>query len=103
MPVEFEFVPFSIALGNGFVIVKGTSFPELAQRFVNLTLDGEHQMGMVRRFKYPPSNRNVKLPAELERIKVGEGQLEQSARLDWKKINDHRGAYLERWNKEVLG
>ncbi len=103
VPVGFEFVPYSIALGNGFVVVKGTSFPELAQRFVNLTLDGENQMGMVRRFKYPPSSRNVKLPAEFERIEVTEGQLEQSARLDWKKINDHRGAYLERWNKEVLG
>lgn len=103
VPVEFGFVPYSIALGNGFTVVKGTAFPELAQRFVNLTLDGENQMGMVRRFKYPPSNRKVKLPSDLARVQVSEGQLEQSARLDWKKINDHRGAYLERWNKEVLG
>ena len=36
-------------------------------------------------------------------MRVPEKELAQTARLDWKKINDHRSAYLDRWNKEVLG
>ena len=50
-----------------------------------------------------PASRKAKLPPELERVRVPEKELSQAARLDWKKINDHRSAYLDRWNKEVLG
>ena len=31
-----------------------------------------------------------------------EKDLARAVQLDWKKINDHRSANLERWNKEVL-
>jgi putative spermidine/putrescine transport system substrate-binding protein len=103
VPVVIEYVDKSIALGAGFVVAKGTAFPEAAQRFVNETLDERYQLGMSRQFKYPPTNRTIKLPPDLERIRVTERELEKTASLDWKKINDHRSAYLERWNKEVLG
>ena len=102
-PVALEYVPQSIALGAGFVIVKGTMMGDLAQRFVNETLDEKNQIEMTRLFKYPPASRKAKLPLELERVRVPEKELAQTARLDWKKINDHRSAYLDRWNKEVLG
>ena len=102
-PVALEYVPQSIALGAGFVIIKGTTMGDLAQRFVNETLDEKNQIEMTRLFKYPPASRKAKLPPELERVRVPEKELTQTARLDWKKINDHRSAYLDRWNKEVLG
>lgn len=102
-PVAIEYVPNAIALGAGFVIVKGTTMGDLAQRFVNDTLDGQNQIEMTRLFKYPPASRKARLPADLERVRVPEKELAHTARLDWKKINDHRSAYLDRWNKEVLG
>jgi putative spermidine/putrescine transport system substrate-binding protein len=102
-PVGIEYVPNAIALGAGFVIVKGTAMGDLAQRFVNDTLDAQNQIEMTRLFKYPPASRKAKLPPDLERVRVPEKELAQAARLDWKKINDHRSAYLDRWNKEVLG
>jgi putative spermidine/putrescine transport system substrate-binding protein len=102
VPVAVEYVENAIALGAGYVVAKGTAFPELAQRFVNDTLDERYQLGMTRLFKYPPANTRIKLPAEVERVRVSEAELNRSAALDWKKINGHRGAYLERWNKEVL-
>jgi ABC-type thiamine transport system substrate-binding protein len=76
---------------------------DLAQRFVNETLDEKNQIEMTRLFKYPPASRKAKLPPELERVRVPEKELSQTVRLDWKKINDHRSAHLDRWNKEVLG
>jgi putative spermidine/putrescine transport system substrate-binding protein len=103
LPVAIEYVENSVAAGAGFLIMKGTAFPEVAQRFVNDTLDERYQLGMARMFKYTPTSRKITLPPDLERARVAERELERTARLDWKKINDHRGAYLERWNKEVLG
>ena len=102
-PVALEYVSQSIALGAGFVIIKETTMGDLAQRFVNETLDEKNQIEMTRLFKYPPASRKAKLPPDLERVRVPEKELAQTARLDWKKINDHRSAYLDRWNKEVLG
>lgn len=103
VPIGFEYVQGSIAAGTGFVIVKGTAFPEVAQRFVNDTLDERYVVEMARRFKLAPTNPRAKLPADLERIRVTEKDLERHVSLDWRKINQHRSAYLERWNKEILG
>jgi putative spermidine/putrescine transport system substrate-binding protein len=102
VPLDFEYVTNSIALGAGFVIVNGTAFPEIAQRFVNRTLEGEYQLGIARVFKYPPTNRTIQMPPDLDRIRVPDGKLDEAAHLDWKRINNHRSEYLERWNKEVL-
>ncbi len=102
-PVAIEYVDNSIALGAGFAIIKGTTMGDTAQRFVNDTLDDRNQLEMTRLFKYPPASRRAQLPPDLERVRVPEQALGRTARLDWKKINDFRSAYLDRWNKEVLG
>jgi len=54
-------------------------------------------------FKYPPASKKAKLPPDLERVRVPDRDLAHAVKLDWKKINDFRSAYLDRWNKEVLG
>ena len=102
-PVAIEYVPNAIALGAGFVIVKGTSLQEAANGFVNETLDPQYQLEMTKLFKYPPASRRAKLPADLERVRVPDKELGHTVKLDWKKINDSRSANLDRWNKEVLG
>jgi putative spermidine/putrescine transport system substrate-binding protein len=102
-PVGIEYVDNAIALGAGFVIIKGTTLSDIAQRFINDTLDDRFQLEMTRLFKYPPASRRATLPPDLERVRVPERELGRTARLDWKKINDHRSTYLDRWNKEVLG
>ena len=102
-PVAIEYVPNAIALGAGFVIVKGTAMLEAAHGFVNETLDAKNQLEMTKLFKYPPASRKATLPPDLERVRVSDKELTQGVKLDWKKINDFRSAYLDRWNKEVLG
>src|SRR5947207_9728949 len=102
-PVAIEYVDNAIALGAGFVIIKGTTMAETAQRFVNDTLDERYQLEMTRLFKYPPASRKAKLPPDLERVRVPDRELARSVKLDWKKVNDSRSANLDRWNKEVLG
>ena len=102
-PVAIEYPANTIALGAGFVIVKGTALAEAAHGFVNETFDPQYQLEMTKLFKYPPASRRAKLTPELERVRVPDKELAQSVKLDWKKVNDSRSANLDRWNKEVLG
>src|SRR5215813_11047304 len=93
----------SFQVGNGFPILKGTKFERQAQQFVNITLDAEFQIEMTRRFRYPPSNRKAKLPPEMAHYALKEADLKAMMPLDFHKMNEHRAAYLARWNREVLG
>lgn len=103
VPVDLAYVPGSIQIGNGCVILRGSRFRELANRYVNNTLDGQFQLGMTELFRYPPSNKNAKLPQKIAHYAIPEASFANMVSLDWAKINQNREKYLERWNKEVLG
>ena len=103
VPVEIVYPKGSLQVGNGFPILKGTKFERQAQQFVNITLDAEYQIEMTKRFRYPPSNKKAKLPPELAHYALKPADLVNMMPLDFQKINQHRAAYLARWNKEVLG
>jgi putative spermidine/putrescine transport system substrate-binding protein len=102
VPVDIVYPKGSIQVGNGAVILKGAKFGEQAQHYINGTLNGEFQLGMTDRFKYPPSNRTTKLPAKYANYAIPEASMANMTPLDWTKINQHREKYLDRWNKEVL-
>jgi putative spermidine/putrescine transport system substrate-binding protein len=102
IPVDMAYPKGSIQVGNGAIILKGTRFRDAAQTYVNNTLNGEFQLGMTERFKYPPSNRTTKLPAKIAGYGIPEASLANMTPLDWTKINANREKYLDRWNKEVL-
>jgi hypothetical protein len=58
---------------------------------------------MTRRFRYPPSSKKAKLPADMAHYAVKDEDIKNMVALDYQKINQHRADYLTRWNKEVLG
>jgi putative spermidine/putrescine transport system substrate-binding protein len=103
VPVEMAYVPGTIQIGNGAVILKGSQFSDAAQRYVNDSLKGENQIGMTKRFRYPPSDSTYKLPPEMAHYALPSAAVDNVISLDWEKINAKRAEYLERWNKEVLG
>jgi putative spermidine/putrescine transport system substrate-binding protein len=103
VPVDIVYPRGSLQVGNGFPILKGTKFERQAQHFVNISLDAEYQIEMTRRFRYPPSNRKAKLPPEMAHYALKEADLKAMMPLDFQKMNQHRAAYLARWNREVLG
>ncbi len=103
LPVKFESVPGTLAIGTGFVILKGTPYEEAAQRFVNMTLDPKLQAEFAAWNDYPPTNRKAVLPPGSENIKVTDAQLANTVKLDWSKVVQHKAQYLKRWNEEVLG
>jgi putative spermidine/putrescine transport system substrate-binding protein len=103
VPVAIEYVPGSMLVGNGFPILKGGKFIEKMNQYVNVTLDGQYQMMMTKRFFYPPSNRNAKLPPDLEKYAFPADREKNVVAIDYEKMNAHKSKYLDRWNKEVLG
>jgi putative spermidine/putrescine transport system substrate-binding protein len=102
-PTKFEAVPGSLALGTGFLILKGTPYEEAANQFVNLSLDPKLQVQFASWNNYPPTNKKAVMPAGFEDIRVTEEQLANTVRLDWAKVVANKAKYLKRWNEEVLG
>ena len=103
VPMQFGSVPGTLAIGTGFVILKGTPYVEAANRFINLTLDPKLQVEFSSWNMYPPTNEKAVLPAKLDHIKVTKAQLANTVALDWKKVAAHRADYLKRWDEEVMG
>jgi len=103
VPVDIEYIPGTMLVGNGFPILRGGKFVEQTNRFCNITMDGQYQMLMTQRFFYPPSNRNAKLPADLARYAFPADKEKNVVPIDYEKMNAHKSQNLDRWNKEVLG
>src|SRR5207248_5431749 len=103
VPVAIEYIPGSMLVGNGFPTLKGGKFIEKMNQYVDVTLDGQYQMMMTKRFFYPPSNRNAKLPPDLEKYAFPADKEKNVVAIDYEKMNAHKSKYLDRWNKEVLG
>jgi putative spermidine/putrescine transport system substrate-binding protein len=103
VPVDIEYIPGTMLVGNGFPVLKGGKFVELTNRFCNNTMDGRYQMLMTQRFFYPPSNGTAKLPPDLERYAFPKDKEKNVVAIDYEKMNAHKSQYLDRWNKEVLG
>src|SRR6266404_2968134 len=103
VPVDIEYVPGTMLVAPAFPVLKGGKFVELTNRFCNLTMAGEYQMVMTKRFFYPPTNRKAKLPPELAKYAFPLDKEENVVQIDYEKMNAHKSQYLDRWNKEVLG
>jgi putative spermidine/putrescine transport system substrate-binding protein len=103
VPVDIEYIPGTMLVGNGFPILRGGKFIERTNRFVNITMDGQYQMMMTKRFFYPPSNRNAKLGSDMAKYAFPADKEKNVVAIDYEKMNAHKSQYLDRWNKEVLG
>lgn len=103
VPVDIEYVPGTMLVAPAFPVLKGGKFVELTNRFCNLTMAGEYQIEMTKRFFYPPTNRKLKLPSELAKYDFPEDKEKNIVHIDYEKMNAHKSEYLDRWNKEVLG
>ena len=103
VPVDIEYIPGTMLVGNGFPVLRGGKFIAQTNRFCNMTMDGQYQLMMTQRFFYPPSNRNAKLPPDMARYGFPADKEKNVVPIDYEKMNAHKSQYLDRWNKEVLG
>jgi putative spermidine/putrescine transport system substrate-binding protein len=106
-PVEWVYPKEgAIAISWGTGIAKGTKHKELAESYLNATLDPGGQANFAKAFNYPGSNRKTvpSLPPELqERVKMSDEQLAGLVELDHEFMANERAAWTERWNRIVAG
>lgn len=102
VPVDIVYVPGTFQYKWGLHVTKGTQFVELANKLVNNSLNGEYQLEMTRRFRYPPTNGKVKLPAEMANRRIPESAFANFVDLDFLTVIANSAKNLERWNKEVV-
>ncbi len=111
-PVEFV-IPKEGGLSWTFNVAVIANRPkesiELAEAFVNDTLDAEKQLAFCKLCGYPPTNMDLmrNLPADLKRLHYSDADLEGigklARRFDYMAQFAYRDRNRERWNKEVLG
>jgi putative spermidine/putrescine transport system substrate-binding protein len=93
LPKEgFFAIPYTVE------IVKGRKGGDLVYDFMNMQLDPEAQRGFMESILMTPVNAKVRIPPSLATL-VPEAKA--ALQFDWAVIARNRGAWQERWNKEI--
>lgn len=96
----------AIAISWGTGIAKNTPNRELAEKFLNLTLDPKGQIEMTKAFNYPGTNRHtldLLDPETRKQIEFTDAQREKLVDLDHQFMSEHRTEWVDRWNRTVAG
>lgn len=106
-PVEWVYPKEGAVLySSGTGIAKGTKNLELAETYLNLTLDPKLQGIYAEKFNYPGTNREMigLLPAPLqERVRLSESEFDRLIDLNHAQMAESRPDWTDRWNRIVAG
>ncbi|MGH7264277.1 MAG: ABC transporter substrate-binding protein [Candidatus Rokuibacteriota bacterium] len=83
-------------------LVKNSTKRAAALKYLEQQISAEAQVGMATKFFYAPTNVTVKLPADVaKKVVVYGDDIKLAKRADWAVIAKNRGAWIERWNREM--
>jgi spermidine/putrescine-binding protein len=83
-------------------LVKNSTKRAAALKYLEQQISAEAQVAMATKFFYAPTNVTVKLPADVGKKVVLYGDdIKLAKRADWAAIAKNRGAWIERWNREM--
>ena len=106
-PVEWVYPSEgAILYSSGTGIAKGCKNMELAEEYLNLTLDPKIQMFAAQKFNYPGTNTGTEaiLPPDLQaRVKASPEEMSKLIDLDLAVMAVKRGEWTDRWNRIVAG
>ncbi len=106
-PVEWVYPrEGAILYSSGTGIAKNTKNKELAEQYLNLTLDPQVETLYSQKFNYPGTNRKMValLTPELQdRVRISDAELNRVIELDHGFMADRRAEWTERWNRVVAG
>lgn len=104
VPVAFVYAKGWTTHGVAMGLIKGGPNPELAQKYVQISLDPEVQIALARRFSYLPTNRRaIEALKDQPRLQIPEADLATAAPLDFSRMVVNADRNLERFNREVTG
>ena len=105
VPVEWVYPKEgAILYSAGTGIAKGAKNLELAEQFLNLTLDPKMQGIYSEKFNYPGTNKNMEamLPPNLqERVRSTPEEMNRLVDLDHATMAEKRAEWTDRWNRIV--
>ncbi|HEV8530156.1 MAG TPA: ABC transporter substrate-binding protein [Methylomirabilota bacterium] len=83
-------------------VTKGSKNKDLAWKLVDAYLSPEVQTAFATELFFSPTNKTVKLPADVARkIINGPADVDKLVLFDWAKVARQRPQWTERWNKEL--
>lgn len=104
-PVEWVFPSEgAILYSSGTGIAKGTKNLELAEEYLNLTLDPKVQTVAAQKFNYPGTNTGTEaiLPPDLQtRVKASPEEMSKLIDLDHAVMAAKRAEWTDRWNRII--
>ncbi len=93
----------SVMAEGTLAIAKGTKKLDLALKYVNFAISGEAQAATSRYANLPPVSAKAILDPETKAaIPNGPDILKIVGRPDWNLVNQHRAAWIDRWNREIV-
>lgn len=103
LSLETVYVKGWVVYGSGFTVVKGAN-EELAEKFVDLSLQPEPQLDVAKAFFAIPTNKHARAKlSDSDRFNIPQEALKIATALEFDKMYKHSDRHLERVNKEVLG
>ena len=91
----------TVLFGNGIGMTKGTKHKALAEKYVNFALDAAQQTNFHANAVLGPTNKNVKLPDNVQKLMPSGKALDNSFTPDWEKIAKFTSEWTERWQREI--
>lgn len=91
---------------SGTSIAKNTKNKDLAETYLNVTMDPNVQTFVTKKFNYAGTNKDEvsKLPTNLQqRVQFSKEQLAHLVQLDHEYMSEHRAEWTEKWNRIVAG
>ncbi len=91
---------------SGTCIAKNTKNLELAEQYLDVTMDPDVQPAFTKLYNYPGTNKDMlaRLSPELqERARFTDAQLAKIINLDLEFMSDRRGDWSQRWNRIIAG
>ncbi len=74
---------------------------ELAWKFIDAYLSPEVQTAFATELFWSPTNKTVKLPADVAKKVIGPGDVDKLVLFDWAQVAKQRPQWTEKWNREM--
>ena len=82
-------------------VTRGSKNKELAWKFIDAYLSPEVQTAFATELFWSPTNKTVKLPADVGRKVIGPGDVDKLVLFDWAHVAKQRPQWTEKWNREM--
>ena len=82
-------------------VTKGSKNKDLAWKFIDAYLSPEVQLAFATELFWSPTNKTVKLPADVASKVIGPADIDKLVLFDWAQVAKQRPQWTEKWNREM--